>query len=336
MRRIGVIGSGEIALIHFEALRRQGASFTSAFDVNKETLQAFCRETGASPCACAEEMIADESLDTLFICTRHDSHVSLAYDALRAGKTVFLEKPLALSAREALPLFSLPKEQQERLYIGYNMRHTPAMLHLKQVMKERQVQVESFRANMTGAPFMSGWASDPRLGGGVLVCQGSHMFDLITSTLGSPIASVMADTRHVRLCEDRMPDMAALLLRLKNGVTGTLLLHDQGCYAFHVDPGAAMVNLTLYSREGTYDTDAYGTSCFADVKTFSNFPSADPADRVRAWGYEQQMDLFLNAPDQLCTLAQAIYVASCVDAAARSAQSGQWEDVIEPVPFVDR
>lgn len=328
MKRIGVIGSGEIARIHFEALRRQGAGFAAAFDIHSDTLQAFCRDTGARACTSQEEIFSDPSLDTVFICTRHDSHVPLAIEALRADKTVFLEKPLALSAREAKPLLSLPKAQQDKLYVGYNMRHTPSMQRLHSLLKTHGVSPESFRASMTGSPFMSGWASDPRLGGGVLVCQGSHMFDLITSTIGSPVASVMADTRHVRLSQERMPDMATLLVRLKNGVTGTLLLHDQGSYAVHVDPGGGMVNLTLYSKEGTFDTDAYGASCFGDVKTFSSFPAADPTDRVHAWGYEQQMALLLHEPQRLCTLAQAFHVATCADAAARSAQSGRWEDVV--------
>lgn len=327
MKKIGVIGSGEIALMHAQALRRQNAGFSAAYDVHADTLHTFCRETGAAPYAGVSEILGDAEIDTVFICTRHDSHVSLALDALKAGKTVFLEKPLALTAKEARPLLDLDPKQQKRLYVGYNMRHTPAMQKLRSLMLEHQVQSESFRANMTGAPFMSGWASDPTVGGGVLVCQGSHMFDLIANTLGSPVASVMAITRHVRLASERMPDMAALLVRLENGVTGTLLLHDQGSYAMHVDPDGSMVNLTIYSPQGCFDTDAYGAIRFGDVKTISRIPAADAADRIHAWGYERQMELLLSDPKQLCNLSEAYQTAACVAAAARSAQSGQWESV---------
>lgn len=105
--RIGVIGTGEIALLHSEALRRAGTGFSAAYDVNADALSGFCRATGAKPLATAEELLTDNTVDTVFICTRHDSHVPLAVRALAAGKRVFMEKPLALSLVEAQPLLDM-------------------------------------------------------------------------------------------------------------------------------------------------------------------------------------------------------------------------------------
>ena len=57
--RIGVIGTGEIALLHSEALRRAGTGFSAAYDVNADALSGFCRATGAKPIATAEELLTD-------------------------------------------------------------------------------------------------------------------------------------------------------------------------------------------------------------------------------------------------------------------------------------
>ena len=58
MRKIGVIGSGEIALIHAEALRRQGEGFSAAYDLHQETLESFCRETGAAAYESAGQLLS--------------------------------------------------------------------------------------------------------------------------------------------------------------------------------------------------------------------------------------------------------------------------------------
>ncbi len=324
--RIGVIGTGEIALLHSEALRRAGTGFSAAYDVNADALSGFCRATGAKPLATAEELLTDNTVDTVFICTRHDSHVPLAVRALAAGKRVFMEKPLALSLVEAQPLLDMT-ETDGRLFVGYNMRHTPSMHTFKRLLCAHGAQIESFRANMTAAPFMEGWASDPETGGGVLVCEGSHLFDLISYTLGMCIEAVMAVTSRVRVGAERSPDLAALLLRLDNGAVGTLLLHDRGHYAFHVEPGGKMVNLTVYGPQGTYSADAYGSLRYGDEAGYHEERSVKGTDRVRDWGYEEQARLFVSGGEGLCTLRQAARVAAVADAAAKSACIGQWVQV---------
>lgn len=59
---------------------------------------------------------------------------------------------------------------------------------------------------------MEGWASDPETGGGVLVCEGSHLFDLISYTLGMCIEAVMAVTSRVRVGAERSPGFGRVTL----------------------------------------------------------------------------------------------------------------------------
>ena len=322
--RIGVIGCGEIAQMHSQALGRNGTGFCAAYDIQPRILEAFCRQSGAVSLSSAEELMGSPDLDAVFICTRHDSHVELATQALRAGKRVFLEKPLAMTAADAAALIAF---EHTGLRVGYNMRHTPAMRSLRRIMQERDVVPESFEGHMVCAPFFSGWAGDPQVGGGVLVCEGSHMFDLVESVLRARITAVMAEVRHVRVGQDKCADFAVLILQLENGVTGTLMLHDQGDYPFHVEPGAKMVQLTVYSRQGTYMTEAYGSISYSDGQQLCAKEQFQDADRVRAWGYEEQARLFLQGGSGLCDFEQALHVAQVADACWHSARERAWVQV---------
>lgn len=325
--RIGVIGTGEIARLHAQALERIGERVERAFDVNPQALESFCGETGASPAQNAGTLLEDPALDTLYICTRHDSHGSLAQAACRAGKRVFLEKPVAMSAGEARALWEVWKARPVPFAVGYNMRATSAIAGLRRLLRDKGVKPEAFRANMTGPPFMTGWAADPKAGGGVLVCQGSHLFDLIAHVTDSPIEAVCAGAFRIRQPEELEPNAATLMLRLENGAVGTLLLHDRGNHAYHVEPGGKMVNLTLYAPQGTFSADAYGALRYGTGEyREERFDFGE--DRCRAWGYEEQARLFAKAcqglETPLCTLAQAVRTAFVVQAAMESTEKGGW------------
>ena len=319
---VAVIGSGEIAELHAEALRRAGNPFSCAYDLSPEALQRFCEKTGARPRSSSGKILDDPLIDAVYICTRHDSHVSLAMQALNAGKKVLLEKPLAMSAKDADQLAR--HTQIEHLRVGYNMRHTPAIRRFREILSENAVCAESFEAHMICAPFFGGWAGDPETGGGVLVCEGSHMIDLIANTLGSPVASVFARTLHMRTDPERCPDYASLMVTLENGAVGTLLLHDQGIYPYHVDPGEKMVSLTVYSSQGTYSVEAYGSVFYGNKQGYFTEKPAAGLDRITAWGYEEQARLFLKGSTRLCDYEEAFRTAQTVDAAKRSAADQTW------------
>ena len=321
MMKTGVIGCGEIAEIHSEALKRNREGFTAAYDIDEEVMLRFCEKTGAKPAVSADQLLADPGLDAVYICTRHNSHVELAEKALRAGVKVFLEKPIALSANEAGRLNQI---EHSLLRVGYNMRHTPTMRKLSEAMREREAIPESFEAHMVCAPFFAGWAGDPSIGGGVLVCEGSHMVDLIEYTLNHRIKEVIAQTRHIRTTEDRCADYAAVLLRLDNGVTGTLTLHDQGTYPYHVYPGGKMIQITIYSSQGTFAAEAYGDLACSNDKETVQQKANNKQDRISSWGYQEQARKFIINETGLCGFEQALHVAEVVDACKRSAEEKRW------------
>lgn len=331
--KIGFIGTGEIAAIHAEALKRLdgGVVIMGGYDVAVKSAEGFCGKFGGKIYQNAESIIEDKEIDTLYICTRHDSHVGLSLAAIRAGKRIFLEKPIAMNLNDANALLKQYEQTPVPMAVGYNMRVSPATLRFKELIKEYGVKPESFRANMTATPFMSGWASDPREGGGVLVCLGSHMFDLITLLLNSPIKRLCAAVQHISLPESKEGNSATILLQLENGVCGTLLLHDRGIREFHVEPEGRMTNVTLYSPQGTFEVDVYGKVRYGTSKGFCEEITSGGRDQCRSWGYEQENAEFLKLLNgrrsELCTVEQAVKVAAAVDAARSSDYTQSWAEV---------
>lgn len=329
IRRIGVIGAGEIARIHMEAISPLGWQVAGCYDVSKEAAGSFREAFGGRIYESAQALLEDETIDTVYLCTRHDSHVALGCAAIAAGKNVFLEKPMAMTASDAGRLLAAYQANPVPFVLGYNMRMAPATQRFCRLMKEHGVQAYTFKASMTGPPFMDGWASDPVQGGGVLVCQGSHMFDLLGYVLGGKVAEVCAATQYLGLGEEREPNAATVLVRLENGVCGTVLLHDRGTASFHAGTEGRMVSLTVYAPQGTFEMDAYGKVRWGTKDGFfEELPSLDRSQCV-SWGYAAEAAEFSRLLDTgtscLCTPEQGAAVAAAVEAARRSA--GTWTEV---------
>lgn len=329
-RRIGFIGTGEIAVIHANSILAENPDWEIAggYDVIPSASEYFCRQFGGKTYISAEELLNDAGIDTVYICTRHDSHVLYSEKACKSGKNIFLEKPVAINYEAAKKLKKVWSQNKVPFAVGYNMRVTPSVLQLKEKLTEYKVVPEAFRANMTGTPFMQGWAGDKVHGGGVLVCQGSHMFDLITYIFKSPISEICADVQWLKQPKNLEPNSATVLIRLKNGVCGTLLMHDRGSKSYHVEPGGGMINITIYSEQGTFDTDVYGRICYGTQEGLYEVMPAGPNGMEYRWGYRNEAAEFkklLNSQDTpLCTLDEAVNVAAVVDAARKSASEHRW------------
>lgn len=331
-RNVGIIGTGEIARLHMEAIASLGWQLAGGYDRNETAARVFCETYGGRVYASAQALLEDPAVDTVYLCTRHDSHAVLGCAAIRAGKNVFLEKPVALTLSDAQQLLAAQEARPMPFAVGYNMRMAPATQRFRALLRQHTAQVLAFKASMTGPPFMDGWASDPIQGGGVLVCQGSHMFDLLHYTLGSPIEAVCVATQHLNLDAQREPNAATLLVRLKNGVCGTLLLHDRGIPSFHTGDEGRMVSITAYAAEGTFEMDAYGKVRWGTAEGFfEELPSADRSQCI-SWGYAAEAAEFARLLDSgascLCTLEQGVETAAVVEAARLAARTHKWASVV--------
>lgn len=162
-----------------------------------------------------DEIINDPNVNTVAILTRHNTHAELVVKALKAGKHVFVEKPLAINS-EQLSVISkqLLKTENCLLATGFNRRFAPLSQTLSSFLFDRMEPMHvHYRVNAGLIP-LNHWTQDPEIGGGRIIGEGCHFVDFITFLVGAAPVSVSA---HVLPDNDKYRD---------DNISMTFTFHD--------------------------------------------------------------------------------------------------------------
>ena len=126
------------------------------------------------------DLIDNRDIDAVVITTRHDSHAYYVVEALRAGKHVYVEKPLCLSNEELdkvkLALMDYP---MSKLTVGYNRRFSPHIQKIKSLLKNISIPKSLIMTVNSGAIAPDHWINNIEVGGGRLLGEGCHYIDLV-------------------------------------------------------------------------------------------------------------------------------------------------------------
>ena len=180
------------------------------------------RRTGAEFAAAdADEILSDDSIDVVVIATRHDSHAGLAAKALEHGKSVFLEKPLALD-EESLTRLEPLLGAGGRLVVDFNRSLAPATASVASHIRGQSAEplFVNCRVN-AGYLEPNHWLRDPDVGGGRLVGEACHFVDLISRLTGSHLRSVQVTALGAGSASLEH-DSFALTLRYADGSVGSI------------------------------------------------------------------------------------------------------------------
>lgn len=225
--KVGIAGCG-IGAQHLKAYRqfRRLYAVEAICDIDGEKARAFAREHRISQVVTAFDALLGLDLDIIDICTPSALHFGQARDALRAGRHVVVEKPLASSLAEADLLARLERRSPGRLCPIFQYRFGDGiaeLLHLRDegfagkayaaTIETHWRRLPDYYAN----PWRGRWASEL---GGCLVTHAIHNHDLLTMILG-PIRSVYARTA-TRVNPIETEDCAALVLQMRDGSFATL------------------------------------------------------------------------------------------------------------------
>jgi predicted dehydrogenase/threonine dehydrogenase-like Zn-dependent dehydrogenase len=182
-------------------------------------------------------MLANATINTVAIVTRHDTHAHFVAQALTAGKHVFVEKPLAIQyseldqVRAAYDAAHL-SGSGPHLMVGFNRRFAPQVQKMKVLLRAVK-EPKSFIMTMNaGAIPANHWTQDTVVGGGRIVGEACHFIDLMRFLAGSPIISIqarrMGDSAGVAITEDK----ASITLGFANDSFGTILYLANGAASF--------------------------------------------------------------------------------------------------------
>ncbi len=191
---VALIGAGNLARwVHLPNLKKISyASLRAVHSASGPRGKTYAERFGAAYSSSDyEEVLRDPAVDVVLIVSRHEHHFAQALAALRAGKHVFLEKPMALTDQECRDLYKAVGETGKQLTVGFNRRFAPFYLEQKKLLSRRtSPAVLNFRMNSPGLTG-SFWAADPAFGG-ALLGEGCHFVDLMYWLLESEPVSVSA------------------------------------------------------------------------------------------------------------------------------------------------
>jgi len=183
MINVAVIGAGGFAqAYHLPNLKR----------IPFYNIRAIVTRTGTSAKSAAEkygaqycstdykEVLNDKDVDMVLIATRHNLHAPLVVEAAKAGKHIFVEKPIALTYEQCKELYEAVSSSQVNLTIGFNRRLSPLAQKMKRLVEKRNnPMMINLRVNSAGMR-KEHWINDPEEGGGAIVGEGCHFFDFIS------------------------------------------------------------------------------------------------------------------------------------------------------------
>jgi predicted dehydrogenase len=235
---LGIIGAGNYAARTLvPAFARAGAQLVGIASSGGVSAAHLARKFGfAEATTDAAALIEDARVNAVVIATRHDSHARFVQAALRAGKHVFVEKPLAISLPELEAIEScwraMPGERRPVLTVGFNRRFAPHIVRMKTLLDQVRLPKSLIVTVNAGAVPGSHWTRDSAVGGGRIIGEGCHFIDLMRFLVGQPVTSWNVQTAGAPEQGGAGDVSASITLAFADGSVGTLHYLASGHRAF--------------------------------------------------------------------------------------------------------
>lgn len=226
--RLGVLGCGAIACReHLRILGRlRGAELVAAADPDAGARDRARRIAGVPVHEEAGALLARDEVDAIVVCASTSLHADLAEAACRAGKHVYLEKPLATTAEDGRRVVETARRSGVTAVMGFNRRHHPGYRRARELLRQGRIgpirYVQTVFCESTPCDRMPAWKRDRSSGGGALLDLATHHVDLLRWFLDDDVETVQAGV----VSERTEHDGAWLRLAMRDGVEA------QGFFSF--------------------------------------------------------------------------------------------------------
>jgi len=187
--KVGIIGAGLQGRRHANAVEKFGDEVAIIAAAHLERAKMLADELHCQATANWEEVAARKDVEVMLVCTPPDLHLAMCLAAIKEGKHVFCEKPLARNPEEAREIVNAARQKGKRLKCGFNLRHHPGIQQARRWFDDgiigEALSVRS-RYGIGGRPgYEKEWRMNPEVsGGGQLMDQGMHTVDLARWFLG--------------------------------------------------------------------------------------------------------------------------------------------------------
>ncbi|GGB06379.1 bi-domain-containing oxidoreductase [Puia dinghuensis] len=282
--QVGFIGAGSFAQNYLIPPAKQAGATLQTVVTSKgitaknvATKFAFAKASTDS-----SDIIDDPGIDTVFIATQHDTHASYALECLKAGKKVFVEKPLAMTEEGLEDIRSFYEAHGGFLMVGFNRRFSPVAQALKKEFEGvADPLVINYRVNAGFIP-KEHWTQQADTGGGRIIGEVCHFIDLLQFFTGSLPVRVFAECIGSDNSRVKNDDNVLITIRFQNGSIGTIT------YAAEGDKALAKERVELFGggKAGIIND-------FRSGEIFHN--NKAKTLKLDGKGHRQEVEAFLNA-----------------------------------------
>lgn len=266
---VSVVGAGNYASrVLIPMFAREGANFSTLVTSGGVTAVHHGKKNEFKSASTDFNDALGTETSTVVIATRHDLHAQQTIQALKAGKNVFVEKPLSLTLDEVGEVEEAYKlSDGAQLMVGYNRRFSPHIQAIKKQL-ENQSWPKTFIMTMNAGEIPADhWTQDPEIGGGRIIGEACHYIDLMRFLADSPIKQFqvmkMGDTPGVDICEDK----AIINLSFEDGSIGTIQYFANGGKDFPKERIEVFCGGGIIQVENFLKTNAYNWNGFKGFKS---------------------------------------------------------------------
>ncbi|MCL2622243.1 MAG: bi-domain-containing oxidoreductase [Planctomycetaceae bacterium] len=315
---VAMIGAGNFGKMTMgPALAKTAANLKYAADISNVAAAKHIASKFGFENATADGNIVweDQSVNTVFIATGHNSHAALVCKGLETGKHVFVEKPLAMNVEELKRIAEVRKSHPDHhLMVGFNRRFSPHVQKMKELLKGRSEPLAMHFAANAGMIPPNVWVHDPEIGGGRIIGEACHYIDLLSYLAGSRVISVASAMmgRGVAVKEDKM----SIVLSFEDGSVGTVNYFANGSKAYPKETVEVYSENRILRLDNFRRLDGYGFSGFKKMKLF----------RMNK-GHKNELNAFVNriaeGGEPLIPFEELVNVTLASFAAMTSAMEGR-------------
>lgn len=239
MVRVGIIGCGKIAQVRHipEYLDNPNAKLTGLYDLNLQRAKNLAEKYGCKSYESIEEMLADPEIDAVSVCVANHVHAEITIAALKAGKHVLCEKPMATTLKDCQMMVDTAEQMGKKLMIGQNQRFAKAHAEAKKLIERGDIgSVLTFKTTFGhGGP--ETWSVDAgpqnwffdkkRAAMGAMADLGVHKTDLIQYLLNDTVEETTAKVTTLDKKDSNgnligVDDNAICIYKMKSGIIGTM------------------------------------------------------------------------------------------------------------------
>ena len=272
---IGIIGAGRIGKVHMQSITYNvpSARVLGITDVFKDGLQELADKYGIPKVYNDyKEMLADEEIDAVLVCSSTDTHADISIEAAEAGKHIFCEKPVDLTPEKVKAVIAAVEKAGVKLQVGFNRRFDHNFAHVRSLINDGKVgNLELIKITSRDPEPPS--AEYAAVSGGMFLDMTIHDFDMARFLAGSDITEVYVNATCLvdpAIGEAGDVDTAIINLKFENGALGVIDNSRRAAYGYDQrievfgSLGAAMAandtptNVTVMNADGvTTDKPLY-------------------------------------------------------------------------------